>query len=172
MDGFIYDRYTRFNALTGQEAKWSGHSIWQYVAETYGKKLIRNILFMSVVNRNVDAGFRNVVAFHLQAILQGWRQHYMWIGSANHFRREPHGCTEDSACLRGRSDERITHIESTKEASASVVNCQGRYSLVHLATWRPRDTRVVHRGGFRIPQNADRAFPCPPGIRTAGCSHS
>ncbi len=161
MDGFIYDRYTRFNALTGQEARVVGHSIWEYVAETYGKKLIRNILFMSVVNRNVDAGFRNVVGVDLQAILQGWRQHYV-----DRFQLttgvNPMGALEDSALFRGRSDERITHIELDKKGkqAAFVVNRQGRYSL-RICDLETRDTRVVHRGGFRIPQNADRSFPLP-----------
>jgi hypothetical protein len=161
MDGFVEDRFKRFNVLTGREARVAGHSIWSFVAETYGRKVIRNILFMAVVNRNVDEGFNNILGTRLKEILVGWsnfyRERFDLEGD-----RDPFEDLPGERVFRARKDERITHlaIDRMGKNAAYVVNRQGRYKLRILDLITGKD-KTINRGGYRIPQNADYSFPVP-----------
>ncbi|MBI4646210.1 MAG: hypothetical protein HY738_06330, partial [Bacteroidia bacterium] len=42
-DGILNRRYEKFNRLTGTDAVYAGHSIWNFIANTYGKSVIPNI---------------------------------------------------------------------------------------------------------------------------------
>jgi hypothetical protein len=53
-DGIISGRYKKFNRLIDDEAIYAGHSIWRYVAETYGKEVISHIILMTRINKNAD----------------------------------------------------------------------------------------------------------------------
>lgn len=43
-DGMLTKKYRKFNNLEGMDALYAGHSIWNYIAETYGEAVISNIL--------------------------------------------------------------------------------------------------------------------------------
>ena len=56
-DGILSGKYKRFNGLDGSDAIYAGHSIWNYIAETYGRSVIPNILYMTKVTRSVESAF-------------------------------------------------------------------------------------------------------------------
>src|SRR5690606_11428531 len=56
-DGILTKRFTQFNQLEGQDAKYAGHSFWNYIAERYGEKVIPQIIYMTQMSRNVEQGF-------------------------------------------------------------------------------------------------------------------
>ena len=65
MDGFAANTYKRINALSGEEAKIAGHSIWQYISETYGEGVIKNLLFETIRSRSLDMGLQHVLGVTL-----------------------------------------------------------------------------------------------------------
>lgn len=67
-DGIISGRYEKFNRLNGEEAKYAGHAMWNYIAETYGSNVIPNILYMTRVSRNIESGFLFVLGSSLKTI--------------------------------------------------------------------------------------------------------
>jgi hypothetical protein len=161
MDGFVQNRFKRFNVLAGTEARVAGHSIWHFVAETYGRKVIRNILFMAVVNRNVDEGFINILGTPLKDILVGWNSYYRGL-YALEGDRDPFEDLPGERLFNARKDERITHlaIDNSGRKAAFVVNRQGKYRL-RIIDLEKGSPHTIHRGGYRIPQNADYSFPIP-----------
>lgn len=68
-DGVVSHRFDKFNRLTGKEAEVAGHSLWYYIAEIYGPKVIPNILFMARVSRNVESGFLHVLGISLETLI-------------------------------------------------------------------------------------------------------
>ena len=42
-DGITSGRFEKFNHLTGDDAIFAGHSIWNFIAETFGRSVIPNI---------------------------------------------------------------------------------------------------------------------------------
>lgn len=78
-DGIMSGRYKRFNNLTGADAVYAGHSIWKYIVDTYGKSTLPNILYMSRVSRNVEAGYLFVLGTSLKSLSRDWREYYRKI---------------------------------------------------------------------------------------------
>ena len=51
-DAVLNKKFKRFNNLTKTDAILAGHSVWNYIAENYGKEVIPNIVYMSQISRN------------------------------------------------------------------------------------------------------------------------
>lgn len=75
-DGIMDGRYNKFNRLTGQEAVYAGHSIWNYVAETYGEQVISNLLYMTKVSRNIESAFLFVLGVSVKNMSYEWMASY------------------------------------------------------------------------------------------------
>lgn len=75
-EGMISGRYIKFNRLQGEDALIAGESIWYYLAQTYGEKVIANILEMTRVTRNIDNGFQYVLGIDLKGVTQEWINYY------------------------------------------------------------------------------------------------
>ncbi len=76
-DGILSGRYTKFNRLTGQDAVFAGHSIWHYVAETYGEQVVSNLLYMTKVSRNIESAFLFVLGVSVKNMSYEWLDSYM-----------------------------------------------------------------------------------------------
>lgn len=75
-DGILTGKYKRFNGMEGVDALYAGHSIWNYIAETYGKSVISNILYMTKVTRNIESAFLFVLGVSLKNMTSEWMQYY------------------------------------------------------------------------------------------------
>ncbi len=75
-DGILSGRYRDFNRLTGKDAVLAGHSIWNYIAEVYGKSVIPNILYMTKMSRNVESGFLFVLGVSLNTLTEDYLSYY------------------------------------------------------------------------------------------------
>ena len=71
-DGVISGRYKHIGRLEGKEATYAGHSIWKYIADTYGRSVIPNILYVARVNKDVESGFMYVLGVNLRELIKEW----------------------------------------------------------------------------------------------------
>ena len=162
MDGFLTKRFKRFNALTGDEARVAGHSIWDYIATAYGSKVIKDVLFMAIINRNVDDGFRFILGADLKAIMANWKENILYDYRLKDKDKSVYKFLPGETLLKTRKDERLTHLALNKAGTkaALVVNRQGRYCL-KIVDFEKGKKKTIDKGGYRIPQNADYSFPIP-----------
>lgn len=75
-DGILTGSYRKFNSLDGIDAIYAGHSIWNYIAETYGQSVISNILYMTKVTRNVESAFLFVLGVSMKNLTTEWMLYY------------------------------------------------------------------------------------------------
>lgn len=75
-DGILNGRYNKFNRLTGVDALYAGHSIWNYISETYGEGVISNILYMTRVSRNAESAFLFVLGVSMKTLSQDYLAYY------------------------------------------------------------------------------------------------
>ncbi|MCD6367316.1 MAG: hypothetical protein J7L46_07245, partial [Bacteroidales bacterium] len=75
-DGILDGRYEKFNSLVGDEAAYAGHSIWYYIGTKYGKSVIPNIVYLTKVSKNIDAGFMYVLGTSLKYLSYDWLNFY------------------------------------------------------------------------------------------------
>jgi Tol biopolymer transport system component len=75
-DGILTNKYKKFNGMEGVDALYAGHSIWNYIADTYGKSVISNILYMTKVTRNIESAFLFVLGASMKNMTSEWMQYY------------------------------------------------------------------------------------------------
>lgn len=75
-DIVLSGRYKNFNRLKGIDSEIAGRSLWYYIGETYGSKVIPNIMYMARVSRNVESGFMFVLGISMNTLLQDAQEYY------------------------------------------------------------------------------------------------
>ncbi len=75
-DGIFSGKYKKFNRLDGEEAVLAGQSLWNYIAETYGQRVIPNILFMNKVSQSLERGFLFILGVSTKNIVNEWQVYY------------------------------------------------------------------------------------------------
>ena len=54
-------KFTSFDKLAKVYPVLAGHAFWQYIAQQFGPASISNLLYLTRINRGLDAGFRYVM---------------------------------------------------------------------------------------------------------------
>lgn len=155
-NGFFSEKYKRINTLTQLDARYAGHSFWYFVKETYGEKVIRNIVYMSVVNRDIESGFVYILGKDMKTMTRDWKQFY----------KDRYGLSDDpefeneSALIKGRKNHEITAVELSKDGRylAYVDRRFSRYK-VYVYDRETGKKNKVYTGGYRIAQNTDYSYP-------------
>ena len=65
--------------LTDIEAALVGQSVWNYIAERYGRRYISSILNLSRINRNEENSIANTVGLNYKTFKEDWRKYYITI---------------------------------------------------------------------------------------------
>ena len=71
-DGILSGRYEYFNSLTGDDAKYAGHSIWYFIAKQYGKNTIPNIIYITKLSKTSESGFIFVLGTGIKGLSMEW----------------------------------------------------------------------------------------------------
>lgn len=150
-DGVLFGKYKNFNSLTGEDAIHAGHSIWKYIAETYSKKVIGNILYMSMINKNLDGGFVFVLGKSLNEVTEDWL-------SYNKRKYEDNELSEIIITIKKNKKLLDLKCSPTGEYIAYTTHDLGRYKI-WLYNNITSKKKCIHTSGNRIAQNADYSFP-------------
>ncbi len=75
-NGILSGKYDKFNWLSGEDAAYAGHSIWNYIAQNYGKSVIPNILYLTRINKNADNGFAYILGLNIKEFTPLWLEYY------------------------------------------------------------------------------------------------
>lgn len=65
--------------LTGIEAGLVGQSIWNYIAEKYGRRYVSSILNLSRINRNEENSIANTIGVSSRAFFEDWKTYYLKV---------------------------------------------------------------------------------------------
>lgn len=155
-DGFLSDRFKRINSLIGDEAKFAGHSLWHYIAQTYGKKVLKDIVYMAIVNRNIESGFSYILGKDLETITEGWKAYY----TEQYKNAKLNDVLQGKPFLKVPKNKFITRMSLNRDGSkmAYVKQRFGEYK-VYIKDIETGKRKRILRGGYKIAQNADLSFP-------------
>ncbi len=154
-DGFLQKKFKNFNRLSGSDARYAGHSLWNYIVNTYGMKVIPHINYMTLINRNVESGFLFVLGTGLNTVLDDWMRYY----GARY--NQVKGLEMGGTTLK-RSKKEIVFKELNfspeRRYFAYVQYDLGRYKVM-LNDTKKKSQKSVRTDGHRISQNLDRSHP-------------
>ncbi len=65
-----------FNRLTKEDAVLAGHSMWEFLAKTYGEASISNILYLTRIQRSLENGLLYVLGIDSKQLVVQWEAYY------------------------------------------------------------------------------------------------
>jgi hypothetical protein len=75
-DAIVHRQMKKPSLLTGPEATLVGQSIWNYIAERYGKDNISNILNLTRIIRTEQTSVASTLGISFTRFLKDWRDFY------------------------------------------------------------------------------------------------
>ncbi len=155
-DAFKNKRYRNINALIGEDARYAGHSMWSYIADTYGEKVIKNVVYMAIVNRNIESGFLYILGKDLEQIEKDWKDYLQ----ERYRDKEIMEAYPEKPAFKARKGERITQMAVSDDGRylSYVSQKFGRYKL-YLYDYEKDKRKKLMSKGYRIAQNADYSYP-------------
>jgi Tol biopolymer transport system component len=66
----------KLRAFTGEDARIIGHSIWNFIAEKYGRSNISNVLNYTRIMRNEEKSITVTVGVGFRQLINQWQQYY------------------------------------------------------------------------------------------------
>jgi hypothetical protein len=65
-----------FARLSKRDPRLAGHSMWHFMATTYGKSTISNILYLTRIRRSLESGFLYVLGIDSKELARQWQAYY------------------------------------------------------------------------------------------------
>lgn len=128
-DLILTKKIDKFNDLTPEEKIYAGHAVWNYVAETHGKTIIPNIIYITRVTKNVERGFFSLLGMDFTKLSNSYISFYRsrYIDEYKH-QKEPEGEKVDIKNKR-ESVYYSAKLSPDGEKIAYVENQLGRYRI-------------------------------------------
>lgn len=157
-DGITSGNFEKFNQLTGDDAVYAGHSIWNFIGETFGASVIPTIVYFTRVNRNVASGFLNVLGMSLTALSYEW--HYFY--QKRYDNPAYSGDIPPDSGIKMKKRRNLKYLRARISPDGNYVaytsNQNGRIK-VHLYDEQTGKSRVIYRQGAKLGQINDYSYP-------------
>ncbi|MFN8208139.1 MAG: hypothetical protein U0T82_12120 [Bacteroidales bacterium] len=157
-DGILNQRYGKFNRLEGEDAVFAGHSFWKFIADRYGATVIPNIVYLTRINKNANAGFLYVLGSGIKELGDEWLGYYMEKYSS--FEGKSTLPVEGKIVKRPRKKMLYSQVRLNPAGnySAYVTNQNGRYK-VYIVNTETGKRRKIFRKEHKLDQIQDVSYP-------------
>ncbi|MCI5055802.1 MAG: hypothetical protein MRY83_06815 [Flavobacteriales bacterium] len=157
-DAIKNKKFDKFNRLNAEEEDIVGHAIWNYVANTYGEKVIPNILYMSRVSRSVESGFLFVLGVSLKTLIAESMNYYgqEFISTKN--LPDPVEDNELKSKIRRNRIYSNLKVNSTGDYAAFSTNQMGKVK-VYLYDLQNEKLKKVFRFGYKLDRINNTQYP-------------
>ncbi|MCX6247194.1 MAG: hypothetical protein NTW10_05630 [Bacteroidetes bacterium] len=157
-DAILNRKYEKFNHLTGKEATYAGHSLWNYISLKYGESSIPNIVYIARLNRNVEKGFLFVLGISFKELIAQWLDFYKGIYQAEDPSRTD--LTGDKIIKKSKQDKVYRQLKFSPDGkyAAYCVYDLGVYKI-YLYDLETKKSRKIYRGGYRLAEKPDFTYP-------------
>ena len=158
-DGILNGDYEKFNRLSGDDAVYAGHSIWNYIVNRYGIKVIPNIIYLAKISKNMDSGFMFVLGTNLKYLSYDWLNYYEDIYAKDEKNRtEP--LAENEIKKKTRKPRVFDQIEISHDGKfyAYTSNQEGQYRIRFFDTETGKTKKILKRE-HKLVQITDYSYP-------------
>lgn len=161
-DGILSGKYSKFQQLTKEEKVLISQFIWRYIATSYGKSSISNILYLNKVNKSLESGFAFVLGKDYNELYEEWYRYYRRKFDENQRPLEKAPSKPNLVKTPGAFHK--SRVTSAKlgpkgEKLAYVTNNQGR-KKVWIYNTKTQERNKVYREGHRA-QVLERDYNYP-----------
>lgn len=147
--------------VKGHESALLGQSIWNYMAERYGKRYLSSVLNLSRINRNEENSIANTIGVHFEAFIRDWKNYYLTVNKEVGTNFTEINASQAIAETSPRLEGAITDIKFSPDGLnlAYVLNNQGKYK-VQIRNLSSGSEQTLFHGGT-VHEDQDPNFLTP-----------
>ncbi|HEY5917306.1 MAG TPA: translocation protein TolB [Chryseolinea sp.] len=150
----------RATKLTGKEAGLVGQSMWNFIAEKYGKSSVANILNYTRVTRNEEKSILITLGITLKQLIAEWRKFYTEMEVAvNKSYQNPQDSNSFTQQHNKTTEFTTVKISPDGRSIAYAENDRGRYIVKVRSLENGREKTIISGGSKVIKQRVDYRLP-------------
>lgn len=158
---FLQTRKSRkLGRLSGTDAALAGQSMWNYIAEKYGKSFIQNILNYTRLTRNEEKSINLTLGISFKQLMTDWENFYSGMGATVN---QSYVAVSDATLLTPRHNKttRYTTVKISPDGRyiAYAENDRGRFIVKVREVGTDRENVILSGGSKVINQRVDYQQP-------------
>ena len=148
-DHFINGKPKKLNKYLGEDARMIGQSVWNFIAERYGRTNIANILNLTRIIRKEDKSISNTLGISFQNFIQEWLTFYMDI--SNYVLTSYSSPERNNIEIKNRKNYRYHKLKISPDGRylAYSRNYRGKYKVI-LKDLQSRKSIDIMTGGYKL----------------------
>jgi len=156
----IAHKVRRATKLSGTDAELVGQSIWNFIAEKYGKSSVANILNYTRVTRNEEKSILITLGISFKQLLMEWRKFYtdMEVAVSKSY-VSPQDSTSFTQQHNKTTEFTTVKISPDGRNIAYAENDRGRYIVKVRSLENGREKTIISGGSKVIKQRVDNRLP-------------
>ena len=149
-----------FEDLTDEHPRVIGHSLWHFIAQSYGSSNIANIVYLTRISRSLNNSFHFVLGEEFDSLIEKWSAYYRNYYSLERDKFSP---TEKSGEFALKNDKGVPiskyRISPDGNYLAYVVNEKSK-ERIYIRNLSTGEERLVLKNGYKnIFQEPDYNYP-------------
>jgi Tol biopolymer transport system component len=150
----------RATKLIGKDAAMVGQSIWNFIAEKYGKSSVANILNYTRVTRNEEKSVAITLGISFRQLMNEW---YRYYGEMQKVTVQSYIYPEDSKIITNKSNKTTQYttvkISPDGQYIAYAENDRGNYTVKVKNVKTGKESKILNGGSKVIGQRVDYRLP-------------
>lgn len=149
--------FRRINSLEPELARMAGHGLWSYIVLTYGRNVIKNILFTSIVHKSLDYGIEYVLGIHTKELVERWNKY-----STSLFQdlSDSGGITHPESLRKLRKNERIVDMDFRQDMNRlAIASTRNGKKYIYIYDLQKKKLNKIFRSGSLSYEKDDNQIP-------------
>jgi len=148
-DHFVNEKPRKLNKYTGEEAMLIGHSVWNFIAEKYGRSQMANILNLTRIIRNEEKSISNTLGMSFKNFVGEWLAFYNDV--SNYVLESYTAPDKNNLLIKNRRNVFFNKLRISPDGNylAYTENKRGKIR-VKVKSLEGRKKRSVFTGGYKV----------------------
>lgn len=157
-DAILKQKYKRFNDLEGEEARYAGHAIWNYVAEVKGENQLPNVLYMARISRNIENGFLYTLGYPIKMLQREFNDYYTRKFNEDTKRQEP--VKLEKLPIKNFKKRLYRQFKMSPDGRyvSFVTHYLGQYRI-YLYDLEKKKLKRIEKGNYKLYRAQDISYP-------------
>jgi Tol biopolymer transport system component len=156
-DGVLSGKFEKFNRLTGEDAVNAGRSFWEFIANTYGKSTVTEIIRVMQNTKNVESSFLYPIGVNFKTLCKEWITYYKQKYTQSDIERN----LPDNELIKKIKEDNVYSqltVSPNGEFAAYVTNEVGKYKI-WIYDFENKKSKKIMKSGFMLDEKTDYSYP-------------
>jgi Tol biopolymer transport system component len=149
-DHFINGKPKKLNKYLGDDARIIGQSVWNFIAERYGRTNIANIINLTRIIRKEDKSISNTLGITFNDFIEEWLTFYMDVST--YVLNSYSSPEKDKIAVKNRKSYKYHKLKISPDGKYMVYsrNYRGKYKVLLKDLETSRRTIDIMSGGYKV----------------------